>query len=418
MAQQPRRAVWSWALYDWANSAFATTVIAGFFPIFFKQYWSSQFADTTSTLQLGVGSAVASVVVMLLSPVLGAVADRNGGKKALLALFAAIGVVATAALFLVGQGQWLLAMTLFVIASIGFFGGLTFYDGLIDDIAAPSAMDRVSALGYGLGYLGGGVLLAINVAMYLKPSWFGIADQAQAVRWAFLSVAVWWALFTLPLLYFVAERRPRRTVGWGLAIRSGLQGLRTTVTHMRAVRGAFVFLVAYWLYIDGVHTIIRMAVDFGLNLGFPASSLIVALLLVQFIGFPAAVAFGWLGERWGTRKAIYLGLVVYAGVTAWGYFMETVVQFYVLAAVVGLVQGGIQALSRSYFARLIPAGQFGEFFGFYNMLGKFAAVLGPLLVGLTAGITGNAHLSILAVLVLFVAGGVLLAFVPAPPRSA
>lgn len=417
MTNQPRRVVWSWALYDWANSAFATTVIAGFFPIFFKQYWSGQFADTTSTLQLGVGSAVASVVVMMLSPVLGAVADRNGGKKALLAVFAAIGVAATASLFLVGQGQWLAAMTLFVIASIGFFGGLTFYDGLIVEVAAPAAMDRVSALGYGLGYLGGGVLLAINVAMYLQPAWFGFADQAQAVRWAFLSVAVWWALFSLPLLRFVSERQPSRNVGWARAIRAGLQELRTTVTHVRAVRGAFVFLIAYWLYIDGVHTIIRMAVDFGLNLGFPASSLIVALLLVQFVGFPAAVAFGWLGERWGTRKAIYLGLVVYAGVTTWGYFMHTVAQFYVLAAVVGLVQGGVQSLSRSYFARLIPVGKSGEFFGFYNMLGKFAAVIGPLLVGLTAGLTGNAHLSILAVLVLFVAGGVLLAFVPSPTRG-
>lgn len=418
MMQSDRRAVWSWALYDWANSAFATTVIAGFFPIFFKQYWASGFADTTSTLQLGVGSAVASVVVMLLSPVLGAVADHSGGKKALLSVFIAIGVAATAGLFLVGQGQWLAALSLFVIASVGFFGGLTFYDGLMTDVAEPAAMDRVSALGYGLGYLGGGVLLAVNVAMYLNPAWFGIADQAQAVRWAFLSVAVWWALFSIPLFRFVRERRPSPRPGWGPAVRSGLRQLWQTATHIRAVRGAFTFLLAYWLYIDGVHTIIRMAVDFGLNLGFPASSLIVALLLVQFIGFPAAVAFGWLGERWGARKGIYLGLAVYAGVTTWGYFMETVVQFYIMAAVIGLVQGGIQALSRSYFARLIPVGKSGEFFGFYNMMGKFAAILGPLLVGLTAGITGSARLSILAVLVLFLAGGVLLAFVPSPKKVA
>lgn len=418
MMSSERRAVWSWALYDWGNSAFATTVIAGFFPIFFKQYWSGQFADTTSTMQLGVGSAVASILVMLVSPVLGAVADRIGGKKALLAAFAAMGVIATAALFLVSQGQWLVALSLFVLASIGFFGGLTFYDGLITDVAAPAAMDRVSALGYGLGYLGGGILLAVNVGMYLKPGLFGLASQTQAVRWSFVSVAIWWALFSVPLMAMVRERRPARGANWAAAIGSGLRQLWETARHVRALRGVFVFLLAYWLYIDGVHTIIRMAVDFGLNLGFPASSLIVALLLVQFIGFPAAVAFGWLGERWGTRKGIYLGLLVYAGVTAWGYFMETVAQFYIMAAVIGLVQGGIQSLSRSYFARLIPEGKSGEFFGFYNMMGKFAAVIGPLLVGLTAGITGSARLSILAVLVLFLAGGVLLAFAPSPRQTA
>lgn len=417
MSSADRRAVWSWALYDWANSAFATTVIAGFFPIFFKKFWSAQFADTTSTLYLGVGSALASVVVMLVSPVLGSIADRSGGKKAFLSVFIAIGVVATAGLFLVGQGQWLAALSLFVIASVGFFAGLTFYDGLITDVAEPAAMDRVSALGYALGYLGGGILLAVNVAMYLKPGWFGITDQTLAVRWAFLSVAVWWALFSIPLFAVVRERRPSPQPDWNRAVRSGLKQLWQTATHVRAVRGAFLFLIAYWLYIDGVHTIIRMAVDFGLSLGFPASSLIVALLLVQFIGFPAAVAFGWLGERWGTKKGIYLALAVYAGVTTWGYFLETVVQFYIMAAVIGLVQGGIQSLSRSYFACLIPAGKSGEFFGFYNMMGKFAAVLGPLLVGLTAGLTGSARLSILAVLILFVAGGVLLAFVP-PPRKA
>ncbi|MDT0617701.1 MFS transporter [Salinisphaera sp. P385] len=408
------RARWSWALYDWANSAFATTVVAGFFPIFYKQYWSGQFEATTSTLQLGVGSAVASVVVMILAPLLGALADRNGGKKTLLAGFAALGVAATGALFWVAQGEWLLAMTLFVLASIGFSASLVFYDGLIVNVATPASMDRVSALGYALGYLGGGLLLAVNVAMTLKPAWFGLADKAAAVQWSFLSVAVWWAVFSVPLLRYVGEPRPTRRQPLGAAVTGGLRELRQTLSHIRAVKGAALFLLAYWLYIDGVHTIIRMAVDFGLSLGFEANSLIVALLLVQFVGFPAAIAFGWLGERWGTRRAIYLGLAVYAGVTAWGYFMQTVVQFYVMAAVIGLVQGGVQSLSRSYFARLIPEGKAGEFFGFYNMLGKFAAVLGPLLVGVTAAATGSARLSILAVLILFAAGAWVLTRVPEP----
>lgn len=403
--------VWSWALYDWANSAFATTVIAGFFPIFFKQYWSGDFAATESTLQLGVGSAIASFVVLFLAPILGAVADRSGGKKAFLLVFTALGVAATAALFWVGQGQWLLAISLFVLASIGFFGGLTFYDGLIVDVTAPAKYDSASALGYALGYLGGGVLLAVNVAMTLKPEFFGLADKAAAVRWSFLSVAVWWALFSVPLFLRVREREPAQRRAWGAAARAGLRELAGTMRDIRARRTVFLFLFAYWLYIDGVNTIIRMAVDFGLSLGFADTSLITALLLVQFIGFPAAIVFGYLGEKWDTKKAIYLGLAVYLGVTVWGYFLQYEWQFYAMAAIIGLVQGGVQSLSRSYFARLIPAGKSGEFFGFYNMMGKFAAMIGPLLVGVTAALTGSARLSILSVIVLFVAGGVVLMFV-------
>ena len=418
-SESDRRGVVAWALYDWANSAFATTVIAGFFPIFFKQYWSADFAATESTFQLGVASALASAVVLVISPILGAIADRAGGKKPLLALFTALGVAATAALFWVAAGAWLVALTLFVLASIGFFGGLTFYDSLIVDVAERGDYDRASALGYALGYLGGGVLLAVNVAMTLYPQLFGLADKAAAVRWSFLSVALWWLLFALPLFLQVRERRPAASPGWIAAARGGLRELAATFADIRARRAVFVFLLAYWLYIDGVHTIIRMAVDFGLSLGFSDTSLITALLLVQFIGFPAAVAFGWLGQRWDTKKAIYLGLAVYVGVSTWGYFLQHEWQFYVMAAIIGLVQGGVQSLSRSYFARLIPAGKSGEFFGFYNMMGKFAAVLGPLLVGWTAAATGSARLSILSIVVLLVAGGVLLAFVrePSPSRG-
>lgn len=410
-ADNTPRGVWSWALYDWANSAFATTVIAGFFPIFFKNYWSADFSATDSTLQLGVGSSIASAVVLVLAPVLGAIADRSGGKKAFLMFFTAVGVFATAALFWVGQGQWLLAISLFAIASIGFFGGLTFYDGLIVDVARPAKYDSASALGYALGYLGGGVLLAVNVAMTLKPEWFGLADKAAAVRWAFLSVAVWWALFALPLFLRVKERQPLERRTWLAAARGGLRELSGTVRDIRARRTVFLFLIAYWLYIDGVNTIIRMAVDFGLSLGFADTSLITALLLVQFIGFPAAIVFGYLGEKWDTKKAIYVGLAVYLGVTVWGYFLQYEWQFYAMAAIIGLVQGGVQSLSRSYFARLIPENKSGEFFGFYNMMGKFAAMIGPLLVGFTAVLTGSARLSILSVVLLFIAGGAVLWFV-------
>ena len=413
-----RRAQIGWALYDWANSAFATTVVAGFFPIFFKTYWSADYAAETSTLQLGLGSALASLIVLFAAPIGGAIADRGHHKKAALALATAVAVAATFALFFVGAGNWLAAMGLFVIASIAFFMAMVFYDSLLVNVAAPADYDRVSALGYGLGYLGGGVLLAVNVAMTLKPDWFGLADRAEAVRWAFLSVAVWWGVFSWPLFATVTETGKARGEPIGKAVSGGLKDLAATIREIMGRREVWLFLLAYWLYIDGVHTIIRMAVDFGLSLGFGQQSLIAALLLVQFIGFPAAIGFGWLASAWETKKAIYLGLAVYGAISAWGYFLTAVWQFYVMAAAIGLVQGGVQSLSRSYFARLIPEAKSGEYFGIYNMMGKFAAVLGPILVGVTAAATGSARASIVSVVVLFIAGGVLLTRVDARQAKA
>jgi len=402
-----------WAFYDWANSAFATTVVAGFFPVFFKTYWSADYSAETSTLQLGLGSALASFLVLFLAPVGGAIADRGHRKKHGLALATGVAVISTAALFWVGQGQWLAAMTLFVLASMGFFMAMVFYDSLIVDVSRPADYDRTSALGYGLGYLGGGLLLALNVAMTLSPHTFGLADQAQAVRWSFLSVAIWWALFSLPLFFYSTEIGAGQRLPAGRALREGLTALRSTVRDILGQREIWMFLLAYWLYIDGVNTIVRMAVDFGLNLGFGQESLIMALLLVQFIGFPAAVGFGYLASYWDTKKAIYLGLAVYTGISAWAYFLQDIWQFYVMAGAIGLVQGGVQSLSRSYFARLIPDGKAGEYFGIYNMMGKFAAVLGPILVGVTAALTGSARLSIVSVVVLFIVGGYLLTRVDA-----
>lgn len=403
-----RKQQWSWALYDWANSAFATTVLAGFFPIFFKQYSAGGLAATQSTFYLGLFSSLASIVVMIASPLLGAAADQGGKHKRYLLIFTVIGVLATALLPLAGQGQWLFAGSLFCVASIGFFGGLTFYDSLLVSVATPAQSDRVSALGYGAGYLGGGVLLAANVAMTLKPGLFGLADAGEAVKWSFVSVALWWALFAIPLFRSVPDTPAlsQRASAWA--------GLLGTIAELRKHRHIALFLLAYWLYIDGVHTIIRMAVDFGLSLGFDSNSLIKALLLVQFIGFPAAIVFGRLGERWGTKRSILLAIGIYALVTLWGYGLQTESQFYAMAAAIGCVQGGIQSLSRSWFARLVPAERAGSFFGVYNMMGKFAAVLGPLLVGITAALLDSTRLSILSILVLFVAGAALLWRVPDP----
>lgn len=401
---------WSWALYDWANSAFATTVIAGFFPLFFQRYWSAGVPETGITLHLGVGNAVASGVVFILAPILGAVSD-GGRKKRFLLVFMLLGCASTVALSTVAEGAWQSALVLFVLASIGYAGGNVFYDALLKDVCAPSAYDRVSALGYALGYLGGGLLFAFCVLMSLYPGAFGLPGRAGAVRISFVLVGAWWLVFSLPLAFRVRERS---AVDSGSIVR-GLNQLRQTLRRIRGLRPVVLFLVAYWLYIDGVGTIVRMAVNYGLSLGFDPESLIVALLITQFVGFPSALAFGRLGERMGTRRTLLLTIAVYVGITGWAYFLSNTTQFYALAAVVGLVQGGIQALSRSFYARLIPQGESGEFFGFYNMLGKFAAVLGPLLVGITAAATGSQRLSILSVVVLFVAGGVVLWFVKEPP---
>lgn len=405
---QRRRAQWAWALNDWANSAFATTVLVGFFPIFFKQYWARDLAPTDATLYLGFGNSVAAFLVMLLSPWLGALADRLAAKKRFLALFTGIGVAGTLALAFVGPGQWPLAIAVFTLASVGFFGGLTFNDALLVNVAHRDEADRVSAFGYGLGYLGGGLLFLINVTMVLKPEIFGLADKVAATRAAFISVALWWLLFSLPLFLRVREARvpDDSPVGW--------RELLATVRQIAQHRPVWMFLLAYFLYIDAVNTLAQMAVDFGLNLGFASDSLIKALLLVQFVSFPAAIAFGHLAGRIGTKASIHLALAVYIAVTCWGYFMQTETQFYQMAAAIGLVQGGVQSLSRSYFARLIPAAQAGQFFGFYNMLGKFAAVLGPLVVGVVAASTGNPRLSILALIAFFVIGMVLLSRVREP----
>ncbi len=398
----------AWALYDWANSAFATTVMAGFFPIFFKEYWSNHSTATASTFWLGAANSLSSLFIMALSPLLGAIADRGSAKKRLLLLFTALGVSATGALYFVAQGQWPLALLLYGVGVFGFSGANTFYDALIVVVAGERKLDMVSALGFSLGYLGGGLLFACNVLMTLYPQVFGLPDATVAVRISFLSVAIWWAVFSLPLMLFVPEPPNRQPLGGLAAVRAGLNQLRGTLAEIRRLRMVGTFLLAYWLYIDGVDTIVRMAVDYGLSLGFSADDLITALLLTQFVGFPAALAFGKLGERIGALNGIFIAIGAYILITVGGYFIDRPWQFYALAVAIGLVQGGIQSLSRSFFARIIPADKAGEYFGFYNMLGRFAAVIGPVLMGWVGLLTGKPRTAILALLVLFIAGAWLL----------
>ncbi|HET6802588.1 MAG TPA: MFS transporter [Casimicrobiaceae bacterium] len=411
MKPSTSRPILAWAMYDWANSVFSVTVISAFFPLFLKQYWSAGVDATTSTFQLGVANAAGGIVVALLSPMLGAISDQGGTRKRFLALFTALAIAMTAGLPFVARGDWLIAIVLYAMAGVGFSGATAFYDALIVDVAPKQRLHQVSALGFALGYLGGGVLFAVNVAMTLWPAKFGLASAAEAVRWSFVMVAVWWALFSIPLFLFVREAPAQSAgAGWSVA-QAGLRQLAATLREARQWRDVIVFLVASWLYLDGVGTIARMAVDYGLALGLGERDLILALLITQFIGFPAAIAFGRLGARFGARPMILLGLSAYVLAAVWSYFMRFAWEFYVLAGLVGLVQGGVQLLSRSFFARIIPPAQSAEFFGFYNMVGRVATVVGPLLVGFTALATGSSRASILVIVVLFVAGGVLLLFI-------
>ena len=404
-----QRKTLSWALYDWANSAFATTVIAGFFPIFFRDFWSGDVDGTLTTFRLGVASSISSLVIVVLAPILGAVSDRAGIKKKLLMLFAFIGIVSTFGLFLVGQGLWLPAIVLFVVASLGFSGANVFYDALLLDVAPTSdRIHQVSGFGYALGYLGGGLLFAFNVFMVLNPQLFGLANAGQAVKISFVSVALWWAVFSIPILLFVKEQSPGATSSNPIA--AGFRQLGQTLKNIRAQRTIMVFLFAYWFYIDGVDTVFRMSVDYGLSIGLGSNDLIGALLLVQFVAFPAALVFGKLGQRIGAKSGIYVGIFVYIAATVWAYFISSGIEFYILATMIGLVIGGIQALSRSLLGQLIPPEKAGEYYGFFNMVGKSAAVIGPFLVGWSAAMFG-ARNSILSVIILLVLGAVLLWFV-------
>ncbi|MBI4547376.1 MAG: MFS transporter [Ignavibacteriae bacterium] len=428
MLNDDKKAIFGWAMYDWANSAFATTIMAGFFPIFFKDYWSPDVDATVSTARLGLANSIAGITVALLAPILGAIADKGNSRKRFLILFAYFGALMTMSLFLVSRGEWVTAMLLYVFSIVGFSGANIFYDALLPGVASEKKIDVVSSLGYSLGYLGGGLLFAVNVWMTLSPVTFGLSGPAEAVRLSFLTVGFWWGLFTVPLIALVKEPRyTSRNVscsegdkrGGFNVVRAGVLQLVATFKQVRHLKTIFLFLIAYWLYIDGVDTIISMAVAYGKSIGFETKDLITALLITQCVGFPAAIGFGFLGRRISPKRAILIAIGVYLFVSIWGAFMEDKSEFYVLAVIVGLVQGGVQALSRSFYTRIIPVDKSAEFFGFYNMLGKFAVVIGPSLMGTVGvlvrsmGYSSNtaSRTSIAAVSLLFVAGGALLMFV-------
>ena len=398
----------AWAWYDWANSAFMTTIVAAVFPIYYAKVAADGLADATAMFRFGIATTIALAATAVLAPILGALADATGGKKRMLAAFAGIGIAATAGLALVGRGDWGLALALFMLGNIGIYGSMSFYDALLPHIAKPEEVDRVSAAGYALGYLGGGVLLAINLTWIQRPAWFGFPDAGAATRAAFISVAVWWALFSIPLLRRVPEPAVDPAAAAGASLRTAFVRLTHTLREIRRYRHAFTMLVAFMLYNDGIGTIIRMATLYGTQIGIDQGGLIGALLLTQFIGVPAAFLFGAVASKVGAKPAILGALVLYIVITVLGFRMKTAGDFMVLAALVGLVQGGSQALSRSIFASLIPKDRTAEFFGFFAVFEKFAGIFGPLLFSAAVVLTQSNRAAILSIILFFVAGGALL----------
>jgi UMF1 family MFS transporter len=400
----------AWALYDWANSAFQATVIAAIFPIYYNNVAAKGLAPEAAAFNFSVGTTIALAVSAVLAPFLGAVADHRPLKKRLLATFMAIGVVATMGMAAIGEGDWRLAIALFMIGNIGISGSIAFYDSLLPHIATPDEFDRVSSSGYALGYLGSGLLLLLQLACILQPQLFGLPDAGVATRLAFISVGIWWFVFTLPLMRRVPE--PRLAAGEPPSIRVATQravrDLRDTFTHLRHYRQAFLMLLAFLVYNDGIGTIIRMASLYGAQLGIAEHHLIGAFLLVQFVGVPFAFVFGWLAGKIGARHAIFLALAVYAGISVLGYFMETAVHFYALAILVGTVQGGSQALSRSLFASMIPRERSSEFFGFFAVTERTAGILGPLTFAVAIATTGSSRGAILSVIAFFIIGALIL----------
>jgi len=408
-----RKKVISWALYDWANSAFATTVMAGFFPLFFKSFWAADLSPVESTAVIGTTNSLAGLFIMLLAPILGAYSDLGKLKKKFLAFFALLGVLSTGYLYFIPQGDWVIAASLYALAVIGFSGGNIFYDSLIVSVSKQDQRHKVSSLGFSMGYLGGGLLFVVNVLMYLNPAWFGLSSQSEAILWSFLSVAIWWAVFSLPLFMSV-EEKSNTEISKGLFenITEAFKAVVLTLREIKKHKTVAIFLIAYWLYIDGVDTIVRMAIAYGSDIGLDASSMITALLLTQFVGFPATLVFGIFADKIGFKKILTIGISIYILVTFYAYYMTTALEFYILAGTVGLVQGGVQAISRSFFSTIIPMNKEAQFFGFYNLVGKSAVFLGPVLVSWVALIFGNPRFGILSLLFLLVPGLVLLWMVP------
>jgi UMF1 family MFS transporter len=405
--REHKKAINAWAMYDWANSAFATTIMAAVLPVYYASVAASSLPGNLATVYWAYTTSISLLIAALISPVLGAVADFLGTKKRLLGIFALLGIAGTALLYFVKTGDWLMASIFFIVGDLGFAGSMVFYDALLPHVARPDEMDQVSSKGYALGYLGGGILLAINLGMImLAPKEL----TGMMSRLSFLSVALWWFVFSIPILKVVKEppRHIMKNEEGVNPIKVSFGRVFQTFREIRNYKVLFTFLVAFWFYNDGIGTIIKMATIYGTEIGIGQTTLIGTLLMVQFVGIPFAFLFGWLAKKIGTKNSIYISLLVYAGIAIAAYFMTAEWHFWALGFAVATVQGGSQALSRSLFGRMLPRSKSAEFFGFFSVSEKFAGIAGPFVFGLVGQLVGHSRLSIVSLIIFFIIGAILL----------
>lgn len=401
-----KKAIKAWIMYDWANSAYATTVLAAVLPVFYASVAAATLDTDTAASYLAYTHSIGMLFVALLTPLLGTLADLSGRKGDFLRVFAIIGVLATLGFSAIGEGDWFLASALLVISTIGFAGGNTFYDAMLPDLVPVERRDMISSKGYAYGYIGGGLLLAVNLLMIQQPGWFGMSSTLAGTRLAFISVSLWWLLFSIPIFRHAPRRpaSPDMPGSWRRYTAVGVRRLRQTLRQMRRFPQLIRMLVAFWFFNDGINTIILMATIYGTSIGIGTADLMLALLLTQFIGFPCTLLLGAWAQRWGAKQVLIVSLSVYICIVILGYFMTQAIHFYVLAGLVGVVQGVSQSTARSLFSNLMPTGRTGEYFGFVNITGKFSAIFGPFVFGYVGQITGSTRWGILSLIFFFVAG--------------
>ena len=403
------REIKAWISYDLGNSAFATTVLAAFFPIFYNQYWSSNIDSTLSAQYLSWTLVISNLTLLFTAPLIGAITDISKSTKKLFISMVMISIIGTGLLYTLEAGLWLYALIFFGIANYFFSASNVIYDKILVQIASPGLFSKISGYGYAWGYFGGGFLFLINACMSLYPELFGLSSQAEAIRWSFITVSIWWFIFLIPLA--VTYKEPSAKVVESQVIRNSFKNLINTFISISQYRNAFIFLIAFFLFIDGVHTVVALAATFALNLGLDSSSVIIALLMVQFIAFPSTLMWAYVGEKYSDKFVINFSILIYILIIIYTLFLSNAMEFYILAAMVGFVQGGIQGSSRGLFAKLIPHDKAGEFFGLFNTFGKAGAFMGPALVGLFLALFENVRISLLPILVLFVMGLIVLYFV-------
>ncbi len=396
----------AWIFYDGGNSAFATTVLAAFFPIFFKEYWSSGITDLQATSYLGIGLTISNLILLFTAPFIGAVTDLSQTTKKLFIGLTCVAILFVGTLFVVPAGSWLMALVFFGIANYCFAAGNILYDKMIIFVSDASNLSKISSYGFAFGYLGGGILFLINALMTLNPEWFLLSSSADAVRWSFLSVSVWWFIFLIPISLTIVDRYGK---SFRLkTIKQSFQQVFDTIQKVSHNKQIFLFLLAFFLYIDGVHTIMAMASDFALNLDLPSSAIIVGLILVQFVAFPSTLIWAWLANKFSDRNILLVTIGLYLLIIAYSVNLSNAMEFYILASLVGSVQGGIQAISRSFFAKLIPHEKSGEYFGFFNMFGRAGAFMGPAMVAIAVTVYPDPRVGLIPIALLFVLGGLLL----------